>query len=63
VSLYVHIPFCLAKCGYCDFLSWPVSEIAGAGEGNPDLLKAVLIGGGTPIVPDSEAIYWHAPRH
>ncbi|MBS4030168.1 MAG: radical SAM family heme chaperone HemW [Clostridiales bacterium] len=23
VSVYIHIPFCLAKCHYCDFLSFP----------------------------------------
>lgn len=23
--LYVHIPFCIKKCTYCDFLSWPDS--------------------------------------
>ena len=22
LGLYVHIPFCVKKCGYCDFLSW-----------------------------------------
>ena len=22
VSLYVHIPFCVVKCKYCDFLSF-----------------------------------------
>ncbi|MCD6119234.1 coproporphyrinogen III oxidase family protein [bacterium] len=27
VNLYIHIPFCKSKCGYCDFLSWPVSDI------------------------------------
>lgn len=22
LSLYIHIPFCIKKCAYCDFLSW-----------------------------------------
>ena len=26
VGLYVHIPFCIRKCAYCDFLSAPASE-------------------------------------
>lgn len=26
VSLYVHIPFCIKKCRYCDFLSAPTSD-------------------------------------
>lgn len=26
LSLYVHIPFCVQKCRYCDFLSYPASE-------------------------------------
>ena len=25
-SAYVHIPFCMQKCRYCDFLSFPASE-------------------------------------
>jgi len=28
VGVYVHIPFCLKKCAYCDFPSMPVSECA-----------------------------------
>ena len=26
LSIYLHFPFCLRKCRYCDFLSWPASE-------------------------------------
>ncbi len=26
VGLYIHIPFCVAKCPYCDFYSLPLSE-------------------------------------
>ncbi|MBQ3401409.1 MAG: radical SAM protein, partial [Lachnospiraceae bacterium] len=26
LELYIHIPFCLRKCGYCDFLSAPADE-------------------------------------
>ena len=25
--LYVHIPYCLKKCGYCDFFSMPSGEV------------------------------------
>ena len=24
--LYIHIPFCRAKCRYCDFASWAGAE-------------------------------------
>lgn len=26
LSIYIHIPFCVRKCLYCDFLSFPMSE-------------------------------------
>lgn len=26
LELYVHIPFCMKKCAYCDFLSFPAEE-------------------------------------
>ena len=27
-SLYVHVPFCVVKCGYCDFNSYVVEDLA-----------------------------------
>lgn len=30
VGIYVHIPFCLRKCAYCDFLSFPAGDDAQA---------------------------------
>ncbi|MBR5359554.1 MAG: radical SAM family heme chaperone HemW, partial [Lachnospiraceae bacterium] len=26
ISFYIHIPFCIKKCDYCDFLSFPASD-------------------------------------
>ncbi|MBS6559943.1 MAG: coproporphyrinogen III oxidase, partial [Clostridiales bacterium] len=26
LGLYVHIPFCVRKCNYCDFLSFSATE-------------------------------------
>lgn len=28
LSIYIHIPFCVRKCLYCDFLSFPVGDIS-----------------------------------
>lgn len=56
--LYVHLPFCAAKCHYCDFFSVPdeghdvdsmVSAIlAEAGARAPRRPRTVFLGGGTP---------------
>ncbi len=67
-GLYVHWPFCLAKCPYCDFNShvcaqidlarWKrayVAEIRRAGEQAPGrVLNSIYLGGGTPslMAPD-----------
>ena len=41
-SLYVHIPFCLRKCNYCDFVSFPVSGCGEFFAAYPDLLEREL---------------------
>lgn len=61
LSVYIHIPFCVKKCLYCDFLSFPcrdnavedyinavLSEIRRFDNKEIYRLKTVFIGGGTP---------------
>lgn len=69
-GLYVHWPFCLAKCPYCDFNShvaaeidqerWQrayLSEIARLGaETGPRVLNSVFFGGGTPSLMDPDLV-------
>lgn len=60
VSLYVHVPFCVVKCGYCDFHSYrpdgeaPLDRYLEGLEAELRLLgggrsfTSVFVGGGTP---------------
>ena len=68
--LYIHIPFCLSKCSYCSFVSYPgmehlydryinalISEmrmLASAYEPQP--LDTIFLGGGTPSLLSVENI-------
>ena len=72
-SLYVHIPFCLRKCNYCDFVSFPVSGCGDLYAAYPDLLQrelslwrdeadlsrlsTVYFGGGTPSLIEPEQVH------
>lgn len=59
-ELYIHIPFCVRKCAYCDFLSAPGSEEAKASYTKALLreieavktekreVSSIFVGGGTP---------------
>lgn len=68
LELYIHIPFCVKKCAYCDFLSAPAGELEQRKyvdalikeiEFNQDefsgyLVRTVFMGGGTPSVLKGE---------
>ncbi|MGA1522343.1 MAG: radical SAM family heme chaperone HemW [Planctomycetota bacterium] len=64
-SLYVHVPFCVVKCGYCDFNSYVVDDAAVmdrfvsaldrelAFAAPPRVPPTVFVGGGTPTYLDA----------
>ena len=70
LELYIHIPFCIRKCNYCDFLSFPETEsgiaqychalkeeIKRTGDQAEDIgVRSVFIGGGTPSILEAEQI-------
>jgi len=74
LCLYIHIPFCISKCDYCDFFSL-VSQPEGEKkvpdsyvdalcneiayrikQYQPDLLKSIYIGGGTPSLLEEKQL-------
>jgi oxygen-independent coproporphyrinogen-3 oxidase len=67
LSLYIHIPFCVKRCSYCDFVSGIYTpekagdyiaalkrEISGISDTAP--LKTLYIGGGTPTALSADAL-------
>lgn len=72
LELYIHIPFCMKKCNYCDFLSFPskaegreeyvqslIKEIEQTGkvlDKNAYVVRSIFIGGGTPSLLSGEQI-------
>lgn len=71
-SLYIHVPFCLRKCNYCDFISFPLEGRHEQLAEYPQLLKrelelykskdleldleTIYFGGGTPSLLDPAAV-------
>lgn len=70
MQLYIHIPFCVKKCAYCDFLSFPADEqmqvayvqalqkeLEFYGSKYSDrFISTIFIGGGTPSWLDERAM-------
>ena len=70
LELYIHIPFCVKKCAYCDFLSGPAGEKEKAEyvkmlvdeiRNCPDTVQnyrviSIFFGGGTPSLLTGEQI-------
>lgn len=69
IGIYIHIPFCISKCKYCDFLSFPMDEISrenytqallreidGFECANKYNVVSIFIGGGTPTVSEKSQL-------
>ena len=70
LELYIHIPFCVKKCSYCDFLSAPATEqtkeaymaalfaeIGGRAKDYKErIVTSIFIGGGTPSLLSADTI-------
>ena len=64
IGIYIHVPFCLKKCNYCDFISYPYDAglaasyvyaleremklYAGKMPADQRVVRTVFLGGGTP---------------
>jgi oxygen-independent coproporphyrinogen-3 oxidase len=69
-GLYVHVPFCETKCGYCDFYSVAIydrrpsdallecliRELHDRTNGRPGWIHTMFIGGGTPTILRNEQL-------
>ncbi len=67
IGLYVHIPFCVKKCAYCDFCSFPYSDVSwreayikrlckeiSEYKGREIEVNSIFFGGGTPSLLSSD---------
>ena len=67
--LYVHLPFCASRCGYCDFVTVVgrsgqheayvdalLAELALEGDVLAPRLESVFLGGGTPTLTEPRSL-------
>ena len=70
IGVYVHIPFCLKKCNYCDFCSFPNDKISWHNDyvemicreiesykGKDIAVDSIFFGGGTPSLLSEEQFH------
>jgi putative oxygen-independent coproporphyrinogen III oxidase len=52
-GVYVHVPFCASRCGYCDFNTYTASELGGGAsrEGYADAVLSELALAGNVVTP------------
>ncbi len=68
-SIYIHIPFCVKRCAYCDFITYAGAggyksayisalvreiELLSNSQSNKISVNSIYIGGGTPSLLDNE---------
>lgn len=70
LGLYIHVPFCVKKCNYCDFNSYKIDEKSKKlylnnlkkemeiykGELEDKQIDSIFLGGGTPSILNSQEI-------
>ena len=67
--LYVHLPFCVHRCGYCDFVTVVgredqrrdyvdalLAELARESESLADVVDTIFVGGGTPTFTEPDSL-------
>ena len=72
LGLYLHLPFCISKCPYCDFNSYQLKEDnqisfyisalyqeikSNSQKLNKSNIKTIYLGGGTPTILSGFQIY------
>ena len=69
-GLYIHVPFCASRCGYCDFNTYTPGELGSSASPDSYLdalerelglaelspLSTIFIGGGTPSMLGAEGL-------
>ncbi|MFL6159133.1 MAG: coproporphyrinogen-III oxidase family protein, partial [Marmoricola sp.] len=62
LGVYLHVPFCSVRCGYCDFNTYTVKELGGgasqASYADTAILEVDLLAGVLPGAPAVETVFF-----